>query len=898
MKNEFDRSNFRVLVIGMFFMLISAMVIIIIPNNTDAVTHTVGKTGDGADFTSIQTAINNAQNGDTIWIYTGTYNENVVINKRLDIIGNGTSNTIVNGTQSGDVMSITANRVNITALTVINSSNTGAGIKVNNADYCIIYDVLSTDNGIGIYLYQSNYNKIGYGVYPVNCTNNTINSIKLYGSYYNNLTNIEIFQVTLNNAVNHSEAVLLDNQNYYNGLENITIKNNFDDTSSNIIYYDGIFLNGSSSSNNNNDIRNCTITNTMNGIHIKGSSTTQNLIERNNIYNNSENGIIIDQAYANVIQFHKPANSKTWGIHDNDRHGIYLNNTEGININNNYIYNNNKNNNIEGDGIYVENASGNSNGNIIEKNGIYNNAVGNQRYGIHFYNTTDAYVRNNNKNYNNTYGIYKNKKDGIFLDNCVDSGSYYDRIQGNWLYENEDNGVHLLDSTYIRIDNNSASEDRNKIYDNKDDGILLEDSDNNTIEDNIIYNTASGTQQHGIHLKKDAGGGICNYNQIKENNSIYHNEEHGIYLEYADDNHIIGSGIYENNQDNSNTGDGIRLEHSDDNNINVISNNSHTGTGYQLDGISLNDSDDNIIDGGDYRNNKNNGFHLNSACDGNTIHSSLINQNEENGIFIEGISGTNPKKNVIGSDNSIQQNSKNGIYLKYCGTQNNENTITTCDIRNNNDYGIKMEYCNYNKIEYNEIYQHDDTGEAGIYLYDSDYNEIKHNDIGATNLGNYDGIYLENSDYNTITGNTIKDNDNYGIYLCSASNNNEIYENTIQDNTDYGINISDTNSNTNEIYHNDFIDNNGGNVQAYDKPGNTWDKGYTDPILDPTEGGNYWNDHDEVNEGVYDDYSGSSQTNPGPDQVADDGQPNGGLNEYNIDGGNAQDTYPFVIQQT
>jgi parallel beta-helix repeat protein len=49
------------------------------------------------DFTSIQDAVDAASGGDTIWIYDGNYYEDVVIRKDLEIKGNGTSRTFVNG---------------------------------------------------------------------------------------------------------------------------------------------------------------------------------------------------------------------------------------------------------------------------------------------------------------------------------------------------------------------------------------------------------------------------------------------------------------------------------------------------------------------------------------------------------------------------------------------------------------------------------------------------------------------------------------------------------------------------------------------------------------------------------------------------------------------------------
>jgi len=48
-------------------------------------------------YSSIQEAINNADHGDTIFVSSGTYYENVVVNKTVSLIGEDVSSTIING---------------------------------------------------------------------------------------------------------------------------------------------------------------------------------------------------------------------------------------------------------------------------------------------------------------------------------------------------------------------------------------------------------------------------------------------------------------------------------------------------------------------------------------------------------------------------------------------------------------------------------------------------------------------------------------------------------------------------------------------------------------------------------------------------------------------------------
>ena len=64
-------------------------------------------TGSGtltSPLLSIQTAINAATDGDTVSVASGTYVENIEINKEIAIIGNDRSTTIIDGDSSGSVV--------------------------------------------------------------------------------------------------------------------------------------------------------------------------------------------------------------------------------------------------------------------------------------------------------------------------------------------------------------------------------------------------------------------------------------------------------------------------------------------------------------------------------------------------------------------------------------------------------------------------------------------------------------------------------------------------------------------------------------------------------------------------------------------------------------------------
>ena len=86
---------FRTIPIALLLMAVGAL--FVFSAVADAKTIIVDDDWAGADYNTIRAAVDAASDGDTIRVYAGTYNEDTQVNKRLDIIGNGTD-TIVDGT--------------------------------------------------------------------------------------------------------------------------------------------------------------------------------------------------------------------------------------------------------------------------------------------------------------------------------------------------------------------------------------------------------------------------------------------------------------------------------------------------------------------------------------------------------------------------------------------------------------------------------------------------------------------------------------------------------------------------------------------------------------------------------------------------------------------------------
>jgi len=80
-------------------------------------------------FSTIQQAINNASNGDTIFVRAGTYYENIIIDKPLSLVGENRDTTVIDGSHARNVVYIIASNVSVTEFTIRNSGNqSNAGV--------------------------------------------------------------------------------------------------------------------------------------------------------------------------------------------------------------------------------------------------------------------------------------------------------------------------------------------------------------------------------------------------------------------------------------------------------------------------------------------------------------------------------------------------------------------------------------------------------------------------------------------------------------------------------------------------------------------------------------------------------------------------------------------------
>ncbi len=257
----------------------------------------VGGTG-GGNYTSIQDAIDNASDGDTVFVYaySSIYYENIFVYKSINLIGEDRNTTVIDGDSKGDVVFISADWVNISEFTIQNSGSIcyNAGIHIASDYINVSGNIITINTDIGVWLDSSNNNFI---------TGNFINSngldgIRLDFSNSNIISDNSIKSNSLNGMVLYesNNNVILDNIISFNNEKGIIICN----PSNNNIIYDNIIL-------SNNKV----------GVYTNSSN---NYIYHNNFINNLQNA---NDEGDNKWDNDYPSGGNYWSDYtgDDDNHG-------------------------------------------------------------------------------------------------------------------------------------------------------------------------------------------------------------------------------------------------------------------------------------------------------------------------------------------------------------------------------------------------------------------------------------------------------------------------------------------------------------------------------------------------------------------------------------------------
>jgi len=286
--------------------------------------------GENGDYEKIQDAIDNASDGDRIYILPGVYHEHLTVHKSISIVGKSPDSVIIDAGLYENGILITSSNVKISNLTVREGGGKepNALIKVasqkNEIKNCILHTcrngilLLSGknlvegcsiyENGNGVEIQSSN-NKIknctiyknGMGVELINAFNNTISSCAIHtngiGIYMeNSSSNLVRGCKVYKNSGNEGGIFLLNSDE--NSIDNSSINHNV--------------WSVRAVKSNKNKISGCEISESRFGIRIENS--VGNEISRCNITHNRY-GVYMEKCFLNKVNYNNIAGNHMYGLY-------------------------------------------------------------------------------------------------------------------------------------------------------------------------------------------------------------------------------------------------------------------------------------------------------------------------------------------------------------------------------------------------------------------------------------------------------------------------------------------------------------------------------------------------------------------------------------------------------
>ncbi|MBN1281147.1 MAG: right-handed parallel beta-helix repeat-containing protein [Candidatus Thermoplasmatota archaeon] len=242
-------------------------------------------------FNMIQDGIDAAPAGGTVHVFAGLYDEQVKVNKTVEVLGEETNTTIIDSGGCGKALYLTADSVTVSGFTIQHAEY---GIALASSSNNTIRDTIVSNHDYGIYLYSSAHNTI--------TENTAVNNV--YG-------------IILDCASHHN--IVMGNHAHTNTIYGILLAACSNNTVIDNTAYSnngcGIYLACSNTMVGGNRVH-------SNGYGIRLVSSDSNTVSENNVSNNdqgisltlSNNNLLYHNTLLNNIHNAYDEGSNTWNM--------------------------------------------------------------------------------------------------------------------------------------------------------------------------------------------------------------------------------------------------------------------------------------------------------------------------------------------------------------------------------------------------------------------------------------------------------------------------------------------------------------------------------------------------------------------------------------------------------
>jgi nitrous oxidase accessory protein len=305
MKFTFFKNHFTVI----FFVVITLMA-------TPLVANQVVNTSTWQTYTTIQSAINAASNGDTLQVSPGTYQENITVNKSVAIVGDLSRTPVIDGGTSGDVITVTSDKAMIKFLTIKSRDTVSYScVKINAEEVSVIgnnildcsYGIHATSGAHGNQIKENDLENCTFGAIKIESNDNIVH----YNYVHDIYRGLWVWGSVTHNVLSNNTIIDFENEGILMSGSDSWIYSNVvtGDDNSVTAEYGIMLMTGTTNALMANTIQDCNY-----GLFLFNNSSS-NKIHHNNFINNTCHAVIDTVLTISINTWHNGYGGNYWSGH-------------------------------------------------------------------------------------------------------------------------------------------------------------------------------------------------------------------------------------------------------------------------------------------------------------------------------------------------------------------------------------------------------------------------------------------------------------------------------------------------------------------------------------------------------------------------------------------------------